>query len=115
MDRISSEGINQFMEPALNIKAEGGIRDMRFNFAGNSQSSTGDMKLIYTNFKVEVLQKDGEEKNKFLSALANLIVNNDAASEEKEQKNIKTKRTQTKSFWNYLWKNVRNGALKSFL
>lgn len=115
MDRISSEGINEFLKPALNVKSEGGIRDMRFNFAGNSQSSTGDMKLIYDNFKVEVLQEGGEEKNKLLSALANLIVNNEATSAEKEQKNIKTKRTQTKSFWNYLWKNIRNGALKSFL
>jgi len=115
MDRISSEGINEFMEPALNIRAEGGIRDMRFNFAGNNQSSTGDMKLIYDNFKVEVLQDEEEEKNKVLSALANLIVNNEATSAEKEQKNINTQRTQTKSFWNYLWKNIRNGALKSFL
>lgn len=115
MDRISSAGINQFMEPALNVKAEGGIRDMQFNFTGNNQNATGDMKLVYHDFKVEVLQEDGEEKNKLLSALANLIVNNDATSEEKEQKNIKTQRTQNKSFWNYLWKNVRNGALKSFL
>ncbi|WP_037317530.1 hypothetical protein [Salegentibacter sp. Hel_I_6] len=115
MDRISSAGINLFMEPALNVKAEGGIRDMRFNFTGNNINSTGNMKLVYNDFKVEVLREDGEEKNKFLSALANLIVNNNATSEEKEQKNIKTKRTQTKSFWNYLWKNIRNGALKSFL
>ena len=115
MDRISSEGINEFLKPALNVKSEGGIRDMRFNFTGNSQSSTGEMKLIYDNFKVEVLKEGGEEKNKLLSALANLIVNNEATSAEEEQENIKTKRTQTKSFWNYLWKNIRNGALKSFL
>jgi len=115
MDRISSEGINQFMQPALNVKAEGGIRDMRFNFSGINERSTGDMKLVYNNFKVEVLQADGEEKNNLLSALANLIVNNEATSAEKEQENIKTRRTKTKSFWNYLWKNIRNGALKSFL
>ena len=115
MDRISSEGINQFMEPALNVKAEGGIRDMRFNFTGNNQNSTGDMKLVYKDFKVEVLQEDGEEENKFFSAIANLFINNDATSEEKEQEDIETERTQTKSFWNYLWKNIRNGALKSFL
>lgn len=115
MDRISSEGINQFIEPALNIKTEGGIRDMKFTFNGDNQNSTGDMKLVYKDFKVEVLQGDGKEENKFLSAIANLIVNNDATSAEKEQKDIQTERTQNKSFWNYLWKNVRNGALKSFL
>lgn len=115
MDRISSEGINQFMEPALNVKAEGGIRDMRFNFTGNNQNSTGDMKLVYKDFKVEVLQSDGEEENKLFSAIANLFINNDATSAEKEQEDIQTERTQNKSFWNYLWKNVRNGALKSFL
>ena len=103
------------MQPALNVKAKGGIEDMRFNFYGDKESATGDMKLVYKNFKVEVLKEDGEEKNKLLSALANLIVNNKATSTEKEQKNIKTTRDATKSFWNYLWKNIRNGALKSFI
>ncbi|MBI6117136.1 AsmA family protein [Salegentibacter maritimus] len=115
LDNISSEGINKFLQPALNVKAQGGINNMRFNFAGDNKSATGDMKLIYNDFKVEVLREDGKEKNKLLSALANLIVNNKATSAEKEQRDIKTQRDQTRSFWNYLWKNIRNGALKSFI
>jgi hypothetical protein len=115
MDRISNEGINQFLKPALNVKAEGGIRDMRFNFSGNQEMAIGDMKLVYHNFKVEVLKEDGEQKNEFLSAIANLLINNNVTSGEKEQENIKTQRDPKKSFWNYLWKNIRNGALKSFL
>lgn len=115
LDNISGEGINQFLKPALNVKAQGGIRDMQFDYSGNRNKASGQMKLVYNDFKVEVLKEDGESKNNFLSALANLIISNDATSEERTQKDITATRTKTKSFWNYLWKMVRNGALKSFL
>jgi hypothetical protein len=115
LDRISAQAINQFLKPALNVAAQGEIQDMQFDYSGNKNKASGQMKLVYTDFKVKVLKKDGEEKSGFLSALANLIINNDATSEERTQKDITATRTKTKSFWNYLWKMVRNGALKSFL
>ncbi|SHG13446.1 hypothetical protein SAMN05444483_10581 [Salegentibacter echinorum] len=115
LNNISSQGINQFLKPALNVAAQGGIRDMQFDYSGNKNKASGEMKLIYKDFKVEVLKNDGESKSGFLSALANLIIRNEATSEEKTQKNITATRTINKSFWNYLWKMVRNGALKSFL
>lgn len=115
LDNISSQGINQFLKPALNVAAQGGIRNMQFYYGGNKNKASGEMKLIYKDFKVEVLKDDGESKSGFLSALANLIIRNEATSEERTQKNITATRTINKSFWNYLWKMVRNGALKSFL
>ncbi|WP_081208629.1 hypothetical protein [Salegentibacter sediminis] len=114
MDRISEEAMNRFMKPAMNVLAKGSIEDMSFNYSGNHTEAIGDMSLVYKDFKVEVLREDGERKNKFLSALANLIMNNDAISEDVRQKQLEVTRDKTRSFWNYLWKMIRAGALKSF-
>lgn len=114
MDRISEEAMNRFMKPAMNVLAKGSIEDMAFNYSGNHTEALGDMRLVYKDFKVEVLREDGRRKNKVLSALANLIMNNDAISEDVVQKQIEVTRDKTRSFWNYLWKMIRAGALKSF-
>lgn len=115
MGRIAAEHMNKFMKPAMNVQAHGEILDMYFNFYGNDTRGTGDMKLEYNNFKVEVLRKDGRKKNKIISALANLIVQNNTLDKEANYKEISYTRDKTKSFWNYLWNLLKNGALKSFL
>jgi len=112
---ISADAMNSFLLPALNIEVEGEISSMFFNFYGNDDSALGDTRLQYHDFKVEVLRKDGVRKNKILSGLANLILKKNVANKKMDQKNISAIRDKTKSFWNFLWLCIRNGALKSFL
>jgi len=112
---IAGEAMNSFLKPAMNIEIEGNISSMYFNFFGNNYSALGDTRLEYHDFKVEVLRKDGQRKNKLLTGLANLILKNNVANKKIDQKNISAIRDQTKSFWNFLWLCIKNGALKSFL
>ncbi len=112
---ISAEAMNSFLKPALNIEVQGRIASLYFNFSGNNNQAIGDTRLQYHDFKVEVLKKDGVRKNKILSGLANLILKNNTTNKKMDQKNIMAVRDQTKSFWNFLWMCIRNGALKSFL
>jgi hypothetical protein len=112
---ISADAMNSFLRPAANIEVEGRISSMFFNFYGNNDSALGDTRLQYHDFKVEVLRKDGVRKNKVLSGLANLILSKDVSNKQMNQKNISATRDKTKSFWNFLWLCIRNGALKSFL
>ena len=112
---ISAAAMNSFLKPALNIEVEGRISSMFFNFFGNDDRALGDTRLQYHDFKVEILKKDGIRKNKILSGLANLILKNNVANKKIDQKNISATRDKTKSFWNFLWLCIRNGALKSFL
>lgn len=87
---------------------------MAYNFYGNRNEAKGDMQLAYRGFKVNIL-KDGEQQRKsLLSRLANLIIKNDVADEDVEQEEINTTRDKTKSFWNFLWLCIRDGALKTF-
>lgn len=115
MNDLQASQINNFLEPAMNVKAEGVIQSMNYYFAGNAYQAQGNMKVAYEDFKVEVLKKDGSEKNKIVSALANLIVKNKALSEKADYKSIEVQRDRSKSFWNYLWTCIKNGALKTFL
>ena len=115
MYSLTGDGMNNFLKPAMNIEASGNITSMYFNFAGDEANATGDMRLDYDKFKVEVLRKNGEKKNKFLTALANLVVKNDGTNKEANIKSIEVERDVTKSFWNYLWKCIEKGALKTFL
>lgn len=112
---ISAGAMNSFLKPALNIEVQGEISSMYFNFFGNNEQALGDTRLQYHDFKVEVLKKDGFSKNKILSGLANLILKNEVSNKKMNQKNISAIRDKTKSFWNFLWLCIRNGALKSFL
>ena len=56
-----------------------------------------------------------EKRNKIISAIANVFVKNKALNEKADQKNINYSRDKTKSFWNYFWNLIKNGALKAFL
>ncbi|MCF4100196.1 hypothetical protein L1I30_00815 [Gillisia sp. M10.2A] len=112
---ISAKSMNSFLTPGMNVKASGEIESLFYNFYGNKYSGKGDMKLQYKDFKVEVLKKDGTGKNKLLTGLANLIIKNDANNKKLTHEDIGVQRDRTKSFWNYLWSFVKNGALKTFL
>ncbi|MFN4762413.1 hypothetical protein ACKGJN_04755 [Gillisia sp. Q332] len=115
MEGISADAMNSFLRPIMNIEVEGRIQSLFYNFRGDNNLASGDMRMQYRDFKVEVLKKDGSKKNSFLSDLANIIIRNNDNSEKLERKDIKAERDKTKSFWNYLWLFLRNGSLKSFL
>ena len=115
LESLSASAMNSFLKPTINVIVEGDIESLAFNFRGNKYQAKGDMLLKYNNFEVEVLKKDGTGKNKLLSGIANLFVKKEANSEKLEKEGIEAIRDRTKSFWNFLWLFIRNGALKSFL
>lgn len=65
--------INQFAQPYLKIKTEGSIEQLNFDFNGNRKGIGGIFRMKHKDLKVFVL-KEGGEKNKLLSAIANIFV-----------------------------------------
>lgn len=114
-NNLPSDGINNLLEPAMNVKATGGISYLAFDFEGNDDRALGEMQLQYEDFSVEVLRKDGSEKSGFLSAIANLFVNSSTNNDEVTHSGLEVERVKNKSFWNFLWLCIREGALDSFL
>ncbi len=116
MGMLKASHLNQFMKPNLNIKFEGELLKTYFTIDGDANTSNIDLMIDYDDFDVVILQKDGREKNKFLSGIANLFV----ASDSNKGKNdfrygstTKVERDKTKSVFNYVWLNLRSGLLSA--
>lgn len=113
---MQADEMNRFTESNLNVRLVGEVLKTYFTINGNRNNSSIDLKLNYRDFKVTVLQKDGREKNKLLSAIVNLFV----VKKESKQKDdfyregtAETTRDKTKSVFNFLWLNVRDGLLSA--
>lgn len=115
VESISANSINSFLRPAMNVEARGGIESLYFTYTGNDDVANGDVRISYKDFKVNILKDDGEEKSSFWSAIANLFISNDAVDDDVNNQDLEVERNKKKSFWNYLWLMVREGALASFI
>ena len=72
-------------------------------------------KYISNAFKLHVLKKDRERKNKVLSFLANIVVKNSSKNGGISKNVGEVKRDKTKSFWNYFWSCLEAGLKKVFI
>lgn len=112
---LVAEKMNRFTEPNLKVRLEGQTNKTYFTIDGNNATSTTNMKISYTDFKVSVLQKDGERKNKFLSAVANIFISKDSEKKNEyyREGSADAERNKTQSVFNFLWISVKNSLLKT--
>lgn len=113
---LEATRMNPFTEPNLGVRLEGRANHTYFTVYGNSNTSRTDLKIKYSDFKVNVLRKDGVSKNKVVSAIVNILISKD--SEKKDEKfresSSETTREKTKSIFSFLWSSIRN-ALQNAL
>ena len=109
--QLVAERLNSFTEPNLKVMLEG---NTNFTIDGNNTSSTIDMKINYSDFKVTLLQKDGKDKNKFLSTIANIFISKNSEKKDEFYKEGKANatRNKSKSVFNFLWINVKEALIK---
>lgn len=114
--RLPGEDLNPFIVPNLKVKFEGELIKTYFTVDGNFHNSTVDLRSSYTDFKVNILDKEGKSKNKFLSTVANLFIKKDTDSEDDNFRDATKKsveRDKTKSVFNFLWLNAQAGLLSA--
>lgn len=111
--RVPGEAINPFLIPARGIEAEGALQSVYFTFTGNDDVMIGDVRVNYDRFRINLLEEGSRDEKEFLSALANLLVDNDGHTGENAQKDIEVTRDKTRFFWNYVWSGVRKGVMES--
>lgn len=109
---IPQEAINSFFIPAFNMKTEGFINDIYFNYSGNRETASGDFMIKYDNFIIEVLKEDRREEAGVLSWIANIFVKKSSKGNEITKHVDEVKRDETKSFWNYFWNCIQSGLVK---
>lgn len=111
---LPASRINPFIEPYLKIRATGQISDLIFNFKGNRNGLDGTLNMKHKDLKVSILREDGE-KNKLLSAVANLIVRSDSGTYPESVVVDPVERNKTKSFFNLFWKGIEQGLKKTLI
>lgn len=113
---FETESVNPFLKSNLRAEARGAIDELYFTISGDDYTSTGDMKMKYHDFGFVVLQKDRLGVNKLLTAIGNIFTNDGSKTDENGYRygDIEVERNPTKSFFNYLWINVKDGILSTF-
>ncbi len=113
LGKMVASDLNTFMKPNLKVQLEGVTNKTYLTISGTNTASQIDMKLSYNNFKVNILNKRGNKKNRFLSAIANVFIKKNSDTEPggfREGTGTAT-RDRSKSFFNYLWLNIRAALL----
>jgi hypothetical protein len=111
---VTSKNMSAFIQPTSNVKIDGQINRMYFDFEGNNNLSNGKMEMDFKNFDIKVLN---EQKNKktVLSWVINLFVKDSSKNGMVKVDVKEVERNKTKSFWNYLWISIEKGLQKSLL
>lgn len=112
---LEAERMNQFTEPNLKVRLQGVANQTYFTTDGNNDTSRTDLKIKFSDFKVSILQKDEEKKNKFLSAVVNIFIskNSDKNEDEFNEASAEATRNKTKSIFNFLWIGLKNALQKT--
>ncbi|WP_044403217.1 hypothetical protein [Lacinutrix sp. Hel_I_90] len=115
MDKLELSKINTFTEPNLNVRLEGVTNQTYFTIDGNNTKSKVDLKVNYEDLNISVLSKNGKTENWFLSTVANLFVSNTSKDQSDyfRASQAEVDRDKTKSIFNFIWLNIKQGLLKS--
>ena len=111
---LPASRINPFIEPYLKIQATGLISDLIFNFKGTQHGINGTLKMVHQNLKIAILKQTGE-KDKILSAIANIFVKTDSGNFPESVEVEEVARDKTKSFFNLFWKGIEHGLKKTLI
>lgn len=114
LQNIHSEDINPVAKPLMNVTTTGMLNDIQFTFNGNRERGSGTFAIKYANLKVAMYKKDGQKKNKLLSAVGNLLVKNDSDN-RLAQATPEVIRKKDKSVFNFLWLFVQQGLKETLL
>lgn len=103
-----------FSKPYINVTTKGTLDEVRFNFTGNDNMSSGKFAVEYDDLKFTIYKKDNpKKKNKLLTFVAKIFVKKDTKDKLKST-DIEVQRIPEKSFYNLLWRSVQEG-LKEIL
>ncbi len=118
MGPMQLAGFNQMIVPTEGVKVEEGtINSLWLHADAGSESATGFMVLNYANLKLAFLKDKSDEsqdKNKILSFLANVVINNSNQNPADTTK-MDFQRNKQKAIFDYLVKTVMSGLKDNVL
>ncbi|WP_372752537.1 hypothetical protein [Mariniflexile sp.] len=115
INNLQANLLNPFFKPNLNALAEGTLQQMFFTFYGNTLEAKGEMKMKYEDFEFKILRQNSFKINKVLTTIGNLFISDGSKTDPEGFRHgaIEAERDATKSFFNYLWINIKNGVIST--
>ncbi len=118
--RMSS--VNKMLGAAAMIKVESGtMRNLKFNFTYNNNSSSGDVSLDYEGLKVLSLRqnrKNEQSVSRIKTALLNALVLGKKVNEQHKDDfrtgTVSFERDKQRSVFNYWWKSILSGVKSAY-
>ena len=102
--------------PAIGVKfLSGDLQSIHFQASATTTVSKGEMTMLYDNLSAELLKKDNESKNKFMSWAANTMLrtSNPGSNGKTRVVEMGFNRVMYKGLGNYLWKTLQSGIIGS--
>ena len=113
---LPANNLNQFMKPNLKVAFEGDLKKTYFTIDGNNTKSLVDLSVKYDDFKVVILNEEGNEEKGLLTGIVNLFLSKDskdASQDFRKSSKKEVERNPTKSIFNFIWLNTKAGLLSA--
>jgi hypothetical protein len=115
LNQMSVMDFNQISLPNENIRiVEGSIHKITFASNVRRGVARGQLKALYEDLKLEILDPDDKSKRGMLTFLSNLAVRTKNIDDEKKPARVASilyARDVDDSFVNFLWQSLRSGVL----
>jgi hypothetical protein len=102
--------------PAIGLRfLEGNLQSLYFKASATATTSRGEMTMLYDNLQAELLKKDNESTNKFMSWAANTVLRtgNPGANGKTRVVEMSFDRVMYKGLGNFFWKTLQSGIVGS--
>lgn len=113
VQRFNASNMDRFIGPNLDANLVGTAEHTYFTIDGNNENSRTNVKIKYTDLKLNLLKKDSKKKKEILSAIVNLAIPKNSANQGAEFNDGAgtAERHKTQSVFNQLWISLES-ALK---
>ncbi|WPP51526.1 AsmA family protein [Catalinimonas niigatensis] len=119
LDKMDLTKFNQILEPVAFVHIKEGVnQEMRFNFSGDREKSTGTMIFRYNNLSVQMIDREkgntgfDEKLGSFIANAFVLKANNPKAVFLRIG-NISYQRDPSKAMFHYWWQSILSGVKSS--
>lgn len=118
LEPMNAAELNRVLEPLALIRIdEGQIHSVDFEMELGENESTGEVKMIYNDLKISLLNEDSMDENlrtNIGSFFANTFaIKSNNSEDDMRIGEVSFKRDPKKSFFNYWWKSLQSGLESS--
>ena len=108
--------INELLNPIMNGEiVEGNLHTLYLDMHADSMKATNQLRFDYTDLKISLFKKDSQQKNKLMSSLANMLLQQSNMPGEKKylRPEYITERNRYRGPFHLIWSSTKEGMMRT--